>query len=241
LNSIFLKNIKTKFLRLNKMDKLQFEQVKKIPYYDEFMETALDFDDLTMEDYQNFMPKVLPIILKQKDQDPIKVFEDVIKELRKGWTASEELPFHGPWHHGIVPAVIILALKNNGYDFTDKDIKEAFLRGLKIPAGGCGFCGTCGGGSGLGIAISIIAQANPFHDKGRSLAFEAAGKANERIGKLGGPRCCRLSAYTALDQAVKILKNMDYNLPESSIIGRCNVWQFNAQCHGKRCPYFPRK
>ncbi|MFO7796205.1 MAG: DUF5714 domain-containing protein [Promethearchaeati archaeon] len=222
------------------MDTKQFEQAKEIPYYDEFMETVLDFDNLTMEDYQNFMPKVLPIILQQKDKDAFLIFENTIDKLREEWTASETLPFHGPWHHGIVPAVIITALRNNGYDFTDKDIKEAFSRGLKIPAGGCGFCGTCGGGSGLGIAVSLVKRANPFHDKARSAAFEAAQEANKRIGKLGGPRCCRLSAYTAIDQALKILNNMDYHLTRSKVIGRCDVWELNNDCHMERCPYFPR-
>ncbi len=222
------------------MDKSEFEQVKNIGYYDEFMETALDFDDLTMEDYQDFMPKVLPVILQQKEKDPVLIFESVIDKLRKKWTASEELPFHGPWHHGIVPSVIIKALKNNGYKFTEKDIKEAFNRGLKIPAGACGFCGICGGGSGLGIAISIIERSNPFHDKTRSNSFIAAKKANERIGKLGGPRCCRLSAYTALDQAQKILGEMGYDVPRSRVVGRCSIWELNKECHKERCPYFPK-
>lgn len=222
------------------MDQTEFEQAKEIPYYDDFMEQVLDFDDLTMEDYKDFMPKVLPIILQQKTKDAFLIFENTIKKLQDEWDASETLPFHGPWHHGIVPAVIITALRNNGYDFTENDIKEAFTRGLKIPAGGCGFCGTCGGGSGLGIAVSIIKRANPFHDEGRSAAFKAAQEANERIGKLGGPRCCRLSAYTAIDQALKLLNNMEYELPRSKAIGRCEVWELNDSCHKERCPYFPK-
>ncbi len=222
------------------MDKSEFEQAKEIVFYDEFMETALDFDGLTMEDYQEFMPKVLPIILEQEEKDPILIFESVIDKLMDKWSASEELPFHGPWHHGIVPSVIIQALENNGYEFTEKDVKEAFNRGLKIPAGACGFCGVCGGGSGLGIAIGIVKKSNPFLDKQRSKAFEAAKKANERIGKLGGPRCCRLSAYTALDQAHKILDEMDYVLPRSKVIGRCKIWELNNSCHMERCPYFPK-
>jgi hypothetical protein len=222
------------------MDKSEFEQAKEIAYYDEFMETVLDFDGLTMEDYQDFMPKVLPIILQQEEKDAIRIFEDIIDILREKWTASEHLPFHGPWHHGIVPSVIIKALKNNGYDFSEKDIKEAFSRGLKIPAGSCGFCGVCGGGTGLGIALSIVEGSNPFHDDGRSMAFKAAEKANERIGKLGGPRCCRLSAYTALDQAQKILSERGYNLPYSKVIGRCDLWELNDDCHMEKCPYFPK-
>ncbi|TFF97577.1 MAG: hypothetical protein EU547_03900 [Promethearchaeota archaeon] len=222
------------------MDEIQFKKAKEFSYYDDFMEKVLDFDNLSMEDYKEFMPKVLPIILNQNEKNPIILFENVIEQLRDEWKASENLPFHGPWHHGIVPAVIIAALKNAGYEFSDKDIKEAFQRGLMIPAGGCGFCGTCGGGSGLGIAISIVEKSTPFHDNARSSAFKAAIKANERIGKLGGPRCCRLSAYTALKQALRILENKGYELPETKVIGRCKVWELNAQCHKERCPYFPK-
>jgi hypothetical protein len=222
------------------LDTEQFELSKSFNFYDDFMEKVLEFDNLTMDSYMEFMPKVLPIILSKSEKDPILLFEKIIEDLRGIWTASKELPFHGPWHHGIAPAIIILALKNNGYEFTEKDVKEAFIRGLKIPAGGCGFYGTCGAGSGLGIAISIVEKSTPFHDKERSKAFSAAIKSNERIGKLGGPRCCRLSSYTMIDQAIKTLEDYGYKLPHQKLIGRCNVHSLNAQCHGMRCPYYPR-
>ena len=222
------------------MDENQFEVSKNFNTYDDFMEKVLEFDKLTMEDYMEFIPKVLPIILHQSAKAPVEIFEAIIAKLTDVWTASEQLPFHGPWHHGIVPAVILMSLKNNNYEFSEKDVKEAFMRGLKIPAGGCGFCGTCGGGSGVGIAISIIKKSTPFHDKERTFGFEAALKAQERIGKLGGPRCCRLSAYVAIEQAIKYLKKFDYHLPEQKMIGRCSVYELNRQCHENRCPFFPK-
>jgi hypothetical protein len=222
------------------MDKAQFELSKSFNYYDDFMEKVLEFDNLSMEDYMEFMPKVLPVILTKNEKDPILLFEGIIEDLKRIWTASKELPFHGPWHHGIAPAVILMSLKNNGYNFTEKDVKEAFMRGLKIPAGGCGFCGTCGAGSGLGITISIVEKSTPFHDKERSKAFSAVIRSIERIGKLGGPRCCRLSTYTMIDQAIKILNDYDIHLPCQKLIGRCQVHSLNAQCHGDRCPYYPR-
>jgi hypothetical protein len=223
------------------LDAKQFELSKSFNYYDDFMTKVLEFDNLTMDDYMEFMPKVLPIILSKSEKDPILLFEEIIEDLRGIWTASKELPFHGPWHHGIAPAVIIHSLKNNGYEFTEKDVMEAFTRGLKLPAGSCGFCGVCGAGSGLGIAISIVERSTPFHDKERSNAFAAAMKSNERIGKLGGPRCCRLSSYTMIDQTIKILKDHGFNLPHQKLIGRCNIHSLNADCHGMRCPYYPRK
>jgi hypothetical protein len=222
------------------MDKAQFELSTSFNYYDDFMEKVLEFDNLSMEDYMEFMPKVLPVILTKNEKDPILLFEGIIEDLKRIWTASKELPFHGPWHHGIAPAVILMSLKNNGYNFTEKDVKEAFMRGLKIPAGGCGFCGTCGAGSGLGITISIVEKSTPFHDKERSKAFSAVIRSIERIGKLGGPRCCRLSTYTMIDQAIKILNDYDIHLPCQKLIGRCQVHSLNAQCHGDRCPYYPR-
>jgi hypothetical protein len=223
------------------MDLEQFEMSKSFNFYDEFMGKVLEFDNLTMDDYIDFMPKVLPIILQQSTKDPVDLFETVISELSGIWSASEQLPFHGPWHHGIVPAVILTALKNSGYNYSNEDIKEGFMRGLKIPAGGCGFCGTCGGGSGVGITISIIQKSTPFHDKERSRGFEAAIKAQERIGKLGGPRCCRLSAYVAIEQSIKYLKKFDHELPEQKMIGRCKIYESNAECHRDRCPYYPKK
>lgn len=222
------------------MDIEQFELSKSFRYYDDFMGKVLEFDNLSMDDYMEFMPKVLPVILAKSEKDPIVLFEEIIEELRSIWTASKELPFHGPWHHGIAPAVIIMSLKNNGYNFTEKDVIEAFTRGLKIPAGGCGFCGTCGAGSGLGIAISIVEMSTPFHDKERSKAFSAVIRANERIGKLGGPRCCRLSSYTMIDHAIKILNDYDFHLPHQKLVGRCYINSLNAQCHGNRCPYYPK-
>ena len=222
------------------MNEAEFEEIKNIAYYDEFMKTCLDCDNLTMEDYAAFMPKVLPVVLANDEKDPILLFEQVIESLSEIWTASKTLPFHGPWHHGLIPAVIITALKNNQYDFTERDCKEAFIRGIKIPAGSCGFCGVCGAGTGLGIAMSIVQKSTPFQDEARSKAFQAANRSNERIGKLGGPRCCRLSAYMTIGLAVETLAALDYVLPKQKLIGRCKVHERNAQCHGKRCPYFPR-
>jgi len=126
----------------------EFEECKEKPCYDGFMGAALDFDGLTMEDYQAFMPVLFDIVPAREEKDPVEMYKGVIEELRKRWTASQELPFHGPWHHGMIAGIIIAALRNNGYDFTQADVVEALKRGLMIPAGSCGFHGVCGAGTG---------------------------------------------------------------------------------------------
>ncbi len=222
------------------MEVKEFEECKEKPCYDGFMGAALDFDGLTMEDYQAFMPVLFDIVPAREEKDPVEMYKGVIEELRKRWTASQELPFHGPWHHGMIAGIIIAALRNNGYDFTQADVVEALKRGLMIPAGSCGFHGVCGAGTGMGIALSIITRSTPFHDGERTRALKGASKVIGRISGMGGPRCCALSAFTTLDQAVKILGEMGYGLPSRKIAGTCEDHALNPQCHGRRCPYYPR-
>lgn len=222
------------------MDPEQFKMCKQIDKYDEFMKTALDIDQLTMEDYQQFMPNVFGAVLHRSETNPIEMFERVIESLAGKWTASPALPFHGPWHHGIVPGVLVKSLQNNGYDLSAAEVKEALKRGLQIPAGSCGFHGVCGAGSALGIVVSILLKSNPFHDERRSQALAASAKIFGRIAKLGGPRCCRLSAYTVISQGVGVLKQLGYDLPTTKMADRCLVHAQNADCHEARCPYYPK-
>jgi hypothetical protein len=222
------------------MNTEQFEKVKTVHRFDEFFETALRYDGLTLQDYQAFMPVIFEVVPQREEKDPLLMYEGIIAALRERWTASEQLPFHGPWHHGLVAGILLAALRNNGYAFDDADIAEALKRGLMIPGGGCGMHGTCGAGAGLGVALSVVSGATPFHDAERSQVLEAVSEVIRRIAKLGGPRCCALSTYTALNLAVKTLAKLGYPLPSSPVAGRCKNHALNAQCHGSRCPYYPK-
>ncbi len=222
------------------MDENQFEQVKNIPEYDAWMMGALQADSLTMEDYKNFMEHAFEAVYEAPEKDPIEMLENAIETMRPHWEAAGEMPFHGNWYHGMVPAIILKSLQNNGYEIEGWQIHEAFQRGLMIPAGGCGFCGVCGAGSGLGIALSILQKSTPFFDEERSLSMQMSAKAINRIAKLGGIRCCRLSAYTTLIMAVKELKELGYSLPKANMANRCKKNQQNPSCHELACPYYPR-
>ncbi|MFP4005689.1 MAG: DUF5714 domain-containing protein [Candidatus Hadarchaeia archaeon] len=217
----------------------EFESCKDIGEYDEFMETSLKYNDLSMEDYEEFMPTVFEVVPDRKGKDPVVMYEKVIEELRKRWTASENLPVHGPWHHGLTAGILINSLRNNGYDFSEEDVQEALERGLMIPGGTCGFHGACGAGTGLGIAVSIATSSNPFHDESRTKSLRASAKIYNRIADLGGPRCCTLSTYTTLDIADDLFREIGYEIPVSEIEGRCKAYRQNGQCHGPECPYFP--
>jgi len=171
------------------MDTDQFEECKGRHRYEDFMGSTLRLNNLKMDDYQKFMPRIFDIVAKNTKKDPFVMYEDVIDELRKSWNASPSLPFHGPWHHGLVGGMIIAALRNNGHGFNDEDVTEALKRGLMIPGGGCGFLGICGAATGIGIAFSIIERSTLFHDGERRVALYMCSKAMRMISKLGGPRC----------------------------------------------------
>lgn len=219
---------------------VEYYECKELSRYDNFIRGGLEFDGLTIKDYEAFMPILFEILPKRKEKEPVLMYEKIIEELRKNWTASKELPFHGPWHHGIVAGVLITSLRNNGYEFTDDDIREALKRGLMTPAGACGFIGACGAGVGIGIAVSIILRSTPFHDDERSKGIGAVAENLMRLSKLPGGRCCRMATYATLEFAVEYLAKMGYNLPKEKMSGRCEGYYGlnEGQCHKNRCPYF---
>ncbi|MEM2849442.1 MAG: DUF5714 domain-containing protein [Candidatus Bathyarchaeia archaeon] len=191
--------------------------------------------------YVEFLPTVFNTVLAMGEKDPIIMFEKVIDELRILWNLSPSMPVSGPWHHTIVPGVLIASLRNNGYPFTDEDVEEALKRGSLVPAAACGFLGACGAAVGLGIAVSIITKATPYHDRERSLTLKYSAEAITLVAKHGGPHCCRLASYVVILHAVRVFeKEFGYELPTPSpreLVGRCTLWEENPVCHMERCMF----
>jgi hypothetical protein len=217
----------------------KFEQCRKIDTYTPFMEEALRASGLQMEDYQSFMPVLFAVMEAQTEKDPFAMYEAVIGALEKQWRASDQLPFHGPWHHGLTGAILLQALKNNGYPIGADRVAEALRRGLMIPAGACGFLGVCGAGAGAGLAVAMVCRSTPFCDDERRAGLLVNAEALRRVSKAGGPRCCALSTYLALQLGTRKLAEHGYQLPHRKLGGCCVRHAKNPQCHGKRCPCFP--
>jgi len=220
------------------------EELKNTPWYDEFrLKSSRARGSFVPGRYKVFLPTIFKVVIARREKDPIVMFENVIDELRKLWDLTPEMPANGPWHHTIVPGVLIAALRNNGYPFTDKHVEEALKRGAKTPAAACGFMGNCGAAVGLGIAVSIVTKATPYHDKERSLALRYTAEALNEVAKRGGPHCCRLASYVVILHAVRVFKKeFGYELPipkPKELIGRCTLWDKNPTCHKERCMFNP--
>jgi hypothetical protein len=223
-----------------------FERLKKCNRYSVYREESARLKAQPRPGlYEKFMPTIYSVVLGRTEKDPVIMFENTMKDLRGMWDVTEKMPANGPWHHAIIPGILIATLRNNGYRFDDEDVKEALFRGHMVPAGACGFLGTCGCAVGVGVTVSIVTASTPLHDKERSKTLASAAEAIRRVAVGGGgPKghCCTKSAYIAITYAVNVLDELGYKVPSPTpreMVGRCKVSPLNKRCHRERCMYFP--
>jgi hypothetical protein len=137
----------------------------------------------------------------------------------------------------MVPAAILTAVKNAGYNIPERAIDVAIDRGAKVPGGWCGFFGACGAAIGVGVAISILTEATPVTGKPRSLAIEATSYTLNKMAD-GYPRCCKRASRKALEAAVEFLYDrMGIVLCKSEAIA-CVYSHRNLECPKENCSYF---
>lgn len=179
------------------------------------------------------LEEVMQVCLETDSTNPIKIMQQLM-----------EYPYiymHGPEHHVMVGAALLAAYHNSGGEINLKEaLKEMFARGRKVPGGVCGFWGSCGAAVSTGMFVSIITQSTPLSGKswGQSNCMTAA--ALNRIGSLGGPRCCKRNNFSAVLEAVPFVKKItgvEMELPEKVV---CTFSKENKQCIGKKCPYHAR-
>ena len=135
-------------------------------------------------------------------------------------------------------AALLTACRNAGGEVDlARALSEMLRRGKAVPGGTCGFWGACGAGISAGIYLSILTGATPLSEESWGLANSMTGKALERIGALGGPRCCKRDSFTAVLAAVEFAREhlgVTMEVPEEVV---CTFSLENAQCLGRRCPY----
>ena len=169
-------------------------------------------------------------VLKQTDSaDPFEILELVM--------SHPAVPMHGPEHHAILPAVLLTAIKNAGYQVPENAVEKAIERGSKVPGGWCGFYGACGGAVGVGIAVSILTEATPLKGPERSLAMAATAYVLGHITDRS-PRCCKRMLRKGLQAGMDYLeKTLDIKLVTDRKI-KCRYVSRNRECIKEACPYY---
>jgi hypothetical protein len=174
---------------------------------------------------------LMEVIATSRSTDPAEILERVM--------AHPKVCMHGPEHHVIVPAVIVAAYHDadgGDQDARAEDVRRAVDRAQRLLGGWCGYYGVCGAAAGVGVAVSLIADATPLTGPQRTLAMAATCAAQERMLD-DDPRCCKRASRIAVDAAVDFLRNrLGVELSTPAPVA-CGYSARNAQCAGARCPY----
>lgn len=172
---------------------------------------------------------IFSLCLNEESKNPLEILEKMMS-----------MPFchmHGPEHHVMVGASLLTAYKNSGGDVElDKALLEMHNRGKSVPGGVCGFWGACGAGISTGIYMSIVTNATPLAQEAWGLSNQMTSRALQKIGEIGGPRCCKRDSYLAVIEAIKFTKEQLGICMESMDIS-CSRSALNNQCIQGRCPF----
>lgn len=137
----------------------------------------------------------------------------------------------------MVGAALLAAYKNAGGEI---DLHPALLemmrRGKSVPGGACGFWGACGAGVSAGMFMSIISQSTPLSVEPFGYANRMTAAALDRIGVVGGPRCCKRNSYLSILAAIDFVsEQFQIQMEKPEVV--CRRMAQNNQCIGKRCPF----
>lgn len=175
------------------------------------------------------MDAVIGLCLRETSRDPVEIM-----------TRMMDQPFchmHGPEHHVMVGAALLTAYKNAGGEIDlPQALAEMMSRGKGVPGGVCGFWGACGAGISTGIFVSILSKATPLTEEPFGLSNLMTSRALEKIGTVGGPRCCKRDSFLSILAAVEFVKeHFGVEMDTHDVV--CAYASQNNQCIGGRCPF----
>lgn len=169
------------------------------------------------------------LCLSSRESDLLILFDDIRSRLR--------LPANGPEYHALVPGVILAGYRSLGGRVSEDDIRTAIRRGARIAGGSCAFWGVCGAAAGVGIAFSLLLQANPLKGGARQAVQEAVRKVLAEIAAIRAARCCQRDCWIALRKAAELSGDL-LPLPlQAAGSPLCRRQHLNRECEAASCPW----
>ena len=104
------------------------------------------------------------------------------------------LPMHCPYHHYLIPAVLITAAcKTSGepIEMLQKRLKTARERAGTVPGGCCGQFGCCGAAVGAGIFACVWQGSTPLSKTGWAAGNEMTARCLSAIASVEAPAAVR--------------------------------------------------
>jgi 7,8-dihydro-6-hydroxymethylpterin dimethyltransferase len=173
------------------------------------------------------------ICLQTDETDVVRLFERIRNH--------PSIALHGPEFHAMVPGIILSTYRNLGGAISEKSIESGILRGKGVAGGFCGFMGICGAAVGVGIAFSLILDANPVKALERSAVQGVTQAVLARIAGLKAARCCQRDGFIALTKAAELSQGL---LPvglKAEHRFDCRQMHLNKECLAKACILYPIK
>ncbi|MCR5666201.1 MAG: SAM-dependent methyltransferase [Eubacterium sp.] len=172
---------------------------------------------------------VVRLCMEETSKNPITIMNKMMR--------LDFCHMHGPEHHVMVGAALLTAYKNAGGDIDLHSLlMEMISRGKKVPGGACGFWGACGAGISSGMFVSIISGSTPLAKEPFALSHKMTAASLEKIGEIGGPRCCKRNSYLSILAAIDFVRqHFGIEMEQSEVV--CDFATQNNQCIGKRCPF----
>lgn len=174
---------------------------------------------------------IIEAVKKESGTNPIRMFKNIAK--------NDYISIHGPEHHVLDGACLLVAFKNAGGDIDlDIALEKLMAEGLRMPGAMCGLWGICGAITSIGAALAIIDGTGPLSNDGTwGNHMQFTSDAIGELGKINGPRCCKRDAMIAYKNGIEYVNNhYDVNLVYEHM--KCEYSNLNEQCIKERCPYY---
>ncbi|MCQ2517060.1 MAG: DUF5714 domain-containing protein [Saccharofermentans sp.] len=170
-------------------------------------------------------------IKKETGINPVKIFKNIAK--------NDYINIHGPEHHILDGASILVAYKNAGGEIDlDAALDKLMCEGSRMPGAMCGLWGICGAISSVGAALAIIDGTGPLSTDGTwGDHMQFTSKAAGELGTINGPRCCKRDAMIAFKNGIEYI-NSHYCATLEMEDVKCEFSSRNQQCIKEKCPYY---
>ena len=174
---------------------------------------------------------IIQDIKKETGTNPVSIFKNI--------ASKDYISIHGPEHHVLDGASILVAYKNAGGDIDlDNALEKLYYEGLRMPGAMCGLWGICGAITSCGAALAIIDKTGPLSTDGTwGDHMQFTSKAIGELGKINGPRCCKRDAMIAFKNGIEYI-NAHYGVKLEIEEIKCEYSHLNEQCIKERCPYY---
>lgn len=170
-------------------------------------------------------------VKKETGINPVRIFQNLAQ--------NEYISIHGPEHHILDGASILVAYKNAGGQIDlDEALERLMYEGLRMPGAMCGLWGICGAITSVGAALAIIDGTGPLSTDGTwGEHMQFTSSAIGELGHINGPRCCKRDAMIAFKNGVEYIYTHYGVMLEMEKV-TCDFSKWNAQCIKERCPYY---